>query len=120
MMIGIGTPNNQSKIPRPIDGSSAIVFVSCGRSKRLPEWNIRWSINSYVALEAGPQPWRRLRSVFRALSRCSSSSSDFTVTPICLAGCFDYPPYVKVGIAFRASLLAPGIVTFVSSLFMSR
>jgi hypothetical protein len=25
----------------------------------------------------------------------------------------DYPPYVKVGIAFRASLLAPGIVIFV-------
>jgi hypothetical protein len=32
----------------------------------------------------------------------------------------DYPPYVKVGIAFRASLLAPGIVIFVWSLSASR
>ena len=48
------------------------------------------------------------RSPILAIARCAE--------PMVL----DYPPYVKVGIAFRASLLAPGIVIFVWSLSASR
>jgi hypothetical protein len=48
------------------------------------------------------------------------SSGDGAASRMLTDCCSDYPPYVKVGIAFRASLLAPGIATFVSSLFISR